>query len=324
MPPSRLSRCIVPPNKLVKTLNWKNPRYDNKKSIHVPRINPCGYTFHTFLRLLICCSWLFAVFSPMLSVLLALNITDSSIGVSYASIPKSDDGRIQHNDRHRSIFESYQILNEVQRINPIQYMPSNARRSQICRRDETLRLTDELYDVSMDVKASGFLVSWPITTSGKIGKDCGKVLHVLDALVERLNGPAMSPHRPCSLWDFDRSRRDNLLCRNKADMFAKQRKTSPITKTSCLVSEKMAQKLLGRQQRELLEAKAATRQLEKEGDESDLAAFVLQEFINLNWKPLQSQLTRRDAEAQLVRNRRLNDTFAQIDEPDKAQLQLLM
>lgn len=278
MSPSRLAKCIIPPNKLVQRLSWKNS-----------------------------------------SVLLALNITDSQVGVAYATIPRSDDGRIPHGkwERQQSIFESYKVVNQVQRISPIGYMPTNVKRSEICRRVETLRLADDIYELSMDVKAAGVLVAWPLGASGRMGKDCGKILHVLDAIVERPNGATVGPHRPCCLWDFS-WKQDGVAFSADPGRTKKKRK---LPGANCLVDDKMAKKLIGRSHQDGIGGAPPIKQVK---DESDVAASILQEFIHLNWKPSQSQLPRRDAEARMVRNRRLNDTFSIIDEPDRAQLRLLI
>jgi len=243
---------------------------------------------------------------------LALSITESFVGISYASTPKqSGSGKGQFRNRFE-IFDSYDSQDAVHKIDPIPYMPAGVRRSLLCRKDETNRLADQIYGISMDVKASGFLVSWPLTAHGKMGGECGKVLHVLDALAERVNGPVISPHRPLSLWDLDSERRNTLVCN------AEKVRRNPLK--SWLLSEKMAKKVLERKQQDALYGlpKVANK------DESDIASMVLQEFIDLNWKPMRSQLPRKEAEAQMIRNCHLNASFDKIDDLQDAQLRLLM
>lgn len=243
------------------------------------------------------------------SVLLSLNITDSRIGVAYASTPDMALGGSSGNDDRWSNASS----DEVHRIEPLNYMPCSSLKQPINRRKETMRIANELYEIAMDVKAAGFFIAWPVTPQGRLGADCGKVLHVLDALAERPGGPLVTMHKPCCLWNINSNP-------SKGPPKALARK-SP--KKNWLVPEKMARKLVEKERQEAFEAKAAA-EAARRGDESEVASLLLQDFIDLNWRPLNSQLHRKEAEECLLSNRRLNDSFSKIDDHNEAQLGLLM
>uniref|UniRef100_A0A7S1ZP92 YqgF/RNase H-like domain-containing protein n=1 Tax=Trieres chinensis TaxID=1514140 RepID=A0A7S1ZP92_TRICV len=64
-------------------------------------------------------------------------------------------------------------------------------------------LFGQLEDLVKEHKVCALVVGWPLQAEGRPGKPCGRVLHVLDRIVQR-KGSMLSKARPFTLWD-DRS-----------------------------------------------------------------------------------------------------------------------
>lgn len=80
---------------------------------------------------------------------------------------------------------------------PLEYTQNGERNNGINRNDLILREVDKIVE---DNRVCAFVVSWPLQRNGRVGKSCGRVLHVLDHLA---NGPKplLSQSRPFSLWE---------------------------------------------------------------------------------------------------------------------------
>lgn len=89
-------------------------------------------------------------------------------------------------------------------ISPVEYAQDGERKNGFKRNDLILREVDKIVN---DKSICAFVVSWPLQRNRKVGKSCGRVLHVLDHLA---NGSKalLSQSRPFSLWEegivFDR------------------------------------------------------------------------------------------------------------------------
>jgi len=207
----------------------------------------------------------------------------------------------------------------VQSLDPIPYMPSNFRHTSPCtsRRKETRRVVEEIQEVLSDVRASAFLVTWPLSSlTGKPGKDCGKVLHVLDAMAE-LDHPIITKNKPCMLWDTNRGERLSLLCS------AHEKKTMLNPIKNWLLTEKLVRKNLELQKQN----NAENMTFAKTRDVSETARSALQEFMDLNWPKHQREDTPdqiRQAEELLFQNHLLNGSFDNMEDPQTAQMRLLI
>lgn len=61
------------------------------------------------------------------------------------------------------------------------------------------KVLQELQDICQKNKVCGIVVAWPIQKEGRMGHDCGKVLHTLDSLASY--SQVLTPNRPFCLWD---------------------------------------------------------------------------------------------------------------------------
>jgi RNase H-fold protein (predicted Holliday junction resolvase) len=102
-----------------------------------------------FLRYFIC------------SVVLGLDISDASIGVSYANHPSP--------------------TNEVHILDTIPYVAVD-NKCGLERLKQKARVADALDDIVNDLKVRAFVVGLPLQPDGRMGGPCGKVLHFLDYL----------------------------------------------------------------------------------------------------------------------------------------------
>jgi len=72
------------------------------------------------------------------------------------------------------------------------------------------RVTEEckqtLSDIVKDHKVSGFVVSWPLQDTGRMGAACGRVLFTLESILQDSN--IITPNRPFCLWDGNHAQRD--------------------------------------------------------------------------------------------------------------------
>jgi hypothetical protein len=88
---------------------------------------------------------------------------------------------------HPSLHQDCQSFDPV----PIKYRVRNNRKVL-----ET-SVTEILQDIIQDKKVCGFVVDWPLQKEGRMGASCGRVLHILDSLLE---ASVLSQHRKFCLW----------------------------------------------------------------------------------------------------------------------------
>jgi len=289
-PKSSLSKCIATPSRLVNLLNWKKE-----------------------------------------SVVMALSITDSNIGMAYASTPRETMVCTSDFDFYSTNRPSASHQNSdrsIHTLEPIQYMKHAYRNDYPLdpplgikgrRKRETRRIAEELRQVVDDVRASAFLVTWPLNTiSGKPGRDCGTVLHVLDAMT----GTIIRQSKPCMLWDCDRDQQTSLVCSDRETK-------SGLNPLKCWLSNeqtlKRNLKLLEKQQEG--QHLQINRDNKNARDESDVARVALKDFLDLNWPICTENGTiypTKDALELLGRNHMLNGSFETIENPQEAQMRLLM
>lgn len=92
-------------------------------------------------------------------------------------------------------------------------------------------VVEELQQIVKSYNVAGFLVSWPVQESGRVGAPCGKVLHTLDSLLSA-SPDIVTTARPFCLWDdhhfapdddeFGRSAKYGEPCRNKTSYRASE------------------------------------------------------------------------------------------------------
>lgn len=263
---------------------------------------------------------------------MALNITDSKIGMAYTMTPReanvssSDfDFYLTNNTSHSNTTSDRTIHN----LEPIPYMRNDfSKKDSACsvsvgirsrRKRETMRVAEEIKKVVDTVRASAFIVTWPLNTlSGKPGRDCGLVLHILDALT----GPIISKSKPCMLWDYNKEERLGLVCAK----FGEKAKPNPLS--NWLLTEKILRKnlkLMNIQQNETPVSSLIFNR--KEREETELAQVALQDFMDLNWPVSEDSLSlhqTKKKEEVLGRNHLLNGSFQTMEDPQQAQLRLLM
>ena len=83
--------------------------------------------------------------------------------------------------------------------NPIEYPASSSSRAKGALMTHDL-ITKEVNKIIHDNKVCAFVVNWPVQKNGRLGKSCGRVLHVLDHFTE-VSKPLVSPIRPFTLWE---------------------------------------------------------------------------------------------------------------------------
>mmetsp|Transcript_6688 Transcript_6688/g.14630 ORF Transcript_6688/g.14630 Transcript_6688/m.14630 type:complete len:256 (+) Transcript_6688:67-834(+) len=140
---TKLSQCVVPPNRLASIVSW----------------------------------------SPSISTVMGLDISDERIGVAIAKHPSPN--------------------NRVDTLDSIPYV-SNSKKAYYTthRADDNKRVTKELADLVKEHRICGFVVGWPLQPDGRPGGPCGKVLHLLDHLANQYPDPLMHKNRPFALWDI--------------------------------------------------------------------------------------------------------------------------
>jgi RNase H-fold protein (predicted Holliday junction resolvase) len=71
------------------------------------------------------------------------------------------------------------------------------------RKQAKKQILSQLHEIAEESNACGFVVSWPVESSGSPGAQCGRVLHVLDFLAENHvgTGRKLFSGRPIALWD---------------------------------------------------------------------------------------------------------------------------
>jgi len=89
---------------------------------------------------------------------------------------------------HPSIQEECRSVDPI----PIKYRVKNNRK------ELDVSVTDVLQDLVQENRVCGFIVDWPLQKEGRMGASCGRVLHVLDLLLE---AQVLSQSRRFCLWD---------------------------------------------------------------------------------------------------------------------------
>jgi len=108
--------------------------------------------------------------------ILSLKIDHDSFAVNVAHHPSMKDER-----------QSFQRI-------PIKYKVKNNRKVLV------ESVTDTFQDIIQANKVCGFVVDWPLQKEGRMGASCGRVLHILDSLLE---AQVLSPNRKFCLWDSE-------------------------------------------------------------------------------------------------------------------------
>eukprot|EP01083_Nonionella_stella_P251205 866955_1 len=107
------------------------------------------------------------------SVVLALDIAEGRLGLAVSVHPSN---------------------NTVHNLDPISYMPSH---SALRRSEQNKVVAASLREFLDKHKVDGIVVNWPLNTDGRLGKPCGKVLHLLDHFA---NEKILTRKCPFTLW----------------------------------------------------------------------------------------------------------------------------
>ena len=89
-----------------------------------------------------------------------------------------------------------------------------------------------LADLVKEEKVRGFIISWPLEKSGKLGAACGRTLHTIDQLLEGQG--IVSPNRPLCLWDSQHAQAEPVDSFGRCSSYAQQ---TPCHKTLHLASQ---------------------------------------------------------------------------------------
>jgi hypothetical protein len=90
--------------------------------------------------------------------------------------------------QHPSIKQDCKLFQPI----PIKYEVRNNRKVVVS------SVTEALLDIIQANKVCGIVVDWPVQREGRIGASCGRVLHLLDNLLE---SQVVSQNRKVCLWD---------------------------------------------------------------------------------------------------------------------------
>jgi len=211
----KLMRCLVAPSRIVSILDWKTTG----------------------------------------SVVLGLDISDASIGVSYANHPSP--------------------TNEVHILDTIPYVAVD-NKCGLERLKQKARVADALDDIVNDLKVRAFVVGLPLQPDGRMGGPCGKVLHFLDYLAER-EKPIISKARPLALWD-ERDIPRNVL---EQRMIMGRKKTHAVDKwgrspSFCHVPSKVPGNYVYKSRHQFFHVTRA---------DSAGASLILKHFLDTHWEP---------------------------------------
>jgi len=120
---------------------------------------------------------------------MALDITQSCVGVAIAEHPE-----------HNVYYTQTEILQPISLL-PQQegYIDGGVSRKRRIKKSQVKK--DLIFDLEAAVRkhrVCGFVVNWPIH-EGRMGEQCGKVLQVLDSVIEQSNS-IVTRKRPFTLW----------------------------------------------------------------------------------------------------------------------------
>ena len=118
---------------------------------------------------------------------MALDITQSCVGVAIAEHPE-----------HNVYYTQTEILQPISLLSQQEGYIDGASRK---RRIKSQVNKDLIFDLEAAVRqhrVCGFVVNWPIH-EGRMGEQCGKVLQVLDSVIEQSNS-IVTRKRPFTLW----------------------------------------------------------------------------------------------------------------------------
>ena len=121
------------------------------------------------------------------SSVMAIDITQSCVGVAIAEHPE-----------HNVYYTQTEILQPISLLHTQEGYRDGASRK---RRIKSQVHKDLIFDLEAAVrkhKVCGFVVNWPIH-EGRMGEQCGKVLQVLDSVIEQSNS-IVTRKRPFTLW----------------------------------------------------------------------------------------------------------------------------
>lgn len=85
-------------------------------------------------------------------------------------------------------------------VNPIQPLPSIPIHVEIKENQKVLKteVVSRIANIAREFKSLGMIVSWPVQRGGWCGASCGKVLHMLDQILQE--GPGLGK-QPICLWN---------------------------------------------------------------------------------------------------------------------------
>ena len=121
---------------------------------------------------------------------MALDITQSCVGVAVAEHPE-----------HNVYYTQTEILQPISLL-PQQegYIDAGVSRKRRIKKSQVVNkdLICDLEDAVRKHRVCGFVVNWPIH-EGRMGEQCGKVLQVLDSIIDQSNS-IVTRKRPFTLW----------------------------------------------------------------------------------------------------------------------------
>lgn len=131
---------------------------------------------------------------------MALDVTNESVAVVLKHVSQEEDDstqlpphvlRIAYSPRNKASFQPKQRNNDNAEPDP----PRT--RNEVLVNDP---VRSTLTKLVQEYRVRGFLVGWPLQPDARPGRECGKVLHLLDSFADSKN-PMVHSGRPVALWD---------------------------------------------------------------------------------------------------------------------------
>ena len=118
---------------------------------------------------------------------MALDITQSCVGVAIAEHPE-----------HNVYYTQTEILQPISLLPSQEGYREKPSRKRRIKSQVDKELIDDLEAAVRKHRVCGFVINWPIH-EGRMGEQCGKVLQVLDSVIEQSNS-IVTRKRPFTLW----------------------------------------------------------------------------------------------------------------------------